>query len=134
MDNIINFYKTFNKYKNNTNDDLYYHILPSINCRQYKIFEDNKGIYGFVNWAFINKEEEDNYKLRGMIKKNKWQSGSNLWLYDILISKNAREVMGWVYNYFKNYLKVNQCINWLRLDDNNNIYRISKKYKREFHI
>ena len=134
MDNIINFYKIFNKYKNNTNDDLYYHILPSINCRQYKIFEDDKGIYGFVNWAFLNKEEEDYYKEKAIIKKNKWQSGTNLWLYDIIISKNAREVMGWVYNYFKDYLNVNQCINWLRLDDNNNIYRISKKYKREFHI
>jgi len=134
MDNIINFYKTFNKYKNNNNDDLYYHILPSINCRQYKLFEDNNGIYGFVNWAFLNKEEEDHYKAKAIIKKNKWQSGTNLWLYDIIISKNAREVMGWVYNYFKDYLNVNQCINWLRLDDNNNIYRISKKYKREFHI
>mgnify|MGYP000639533334 FL=1 len=134
MDKIINFYKTFNKYKNNNYDDIYYHILPSINSNQYKIFEDQKGLYGFVNWAFINKEEEDNYKSKGMIKKDKWQSGNNLWLYDILISKNAREVMSWVYNYFKNYLKVNECINWLRLDDNNNIYRISKKYKREFHI
>jgi len=134
MDNIINFYKTFNKYKNNNNDDLYYHILPSINCRQYKIFEDDKGIYGFVNWAFLNKEEEDYYKAKAIIKKNKWQSGTNLWLYDIIISKNAREVMGWVYNYFKDYLNVNQCINWLRIDNNNNIYRISKKYKREFHI
>tara|TARA_R110000803_G_scaffold167686_1_gene230946 strand:- start:1547 stop:1951 length:405 start_codon:yes stop_codon:yes gene_type:complete len=134
MDNIINFYKTFNKYKNNSNEDLYYHILPSMNCKQYKIFEDNNGIYGFVNWAFLNKEEEDHYKTKAIIKKDKWQSGSNLWLYDILISKNPKEVMGWVYNHFKDYLKVNQCINWLRLDDNNNIYRISKKYKREFHI
>ena len=134
MDKIINFYKTFNKYKNDNYDDIYYHILPSINSNQYKIFEDQQGLYGFVNWAFINKEEEDNYKSKAMIKKDKWQSGNNLWLYDILISKNAREVMGWVYNYFKNYLKVNECINWLRLDDNNNIYRISKKYKREFHI
>ena len=134
MDKIINFYKTFNKYKNNNYDDIYYHIQPSINSNQYKIFEDQQGLYGFVNWAFINKEEEDNYKSKGMIKKDKWQSGNNLWLYDILISKNAREVMSWVYNYFKNYLKVNECINWLRLDDNNNIYRISKKYKREFHI
>ncbi len=134
MNKIINFYKTFNKYKNNNYDDIYYHILPSINSNQYKIFEDQQGLYGFVNWAFINKEEEDNYKLKGMIKKDKWQSGNNLWLYDILISKNAREVMSWVYNYFKNYLKVNECINWLRLDNNNNIYRISKKYKREFHI
>ena len=133
MDNIINFYKTFNKYKNYTNDDLYYHIEPSIKANQYKVFRDDKGIFGFVNWAFLNEENEQHYKSNAKINKDQWQSGSNLWLYDILISKNAREVMGWVYNHFKDYLKVNQCINWLRLDDNNNIYRISSKYKREFH-
>ena len=41
--------------------------------------------------------------------------------------------MAWVYNHFKNYLKVNEAIHWLRLDNNDNVYRISKKYKREFH-
>ena len=39
----------------------------------------------------------------------------------------------WHKNLFKDYLKTNECINWLRLDNNNNIYRISKKFKREFH-
>tara|TARA_B100000900_G_scaffold409151_1_gene424566 strand:+ start:2048 stop:2452 length:405 start_codon:yes stop_codon:yes gene_type:complete len=134
MNDIINFYKQFNKYKDNTTEDLYYHVYPSINCKQYKIFKDNKGIYAFVNWALLNKEEENYYKSKAIIKKDKWQSGNRLWLYDIVISKNAKQVMRWVYNYFKNYLKINECINWLRLDSKNNIYRISKKYKREFHI
>ncbi len=101
---------------------------------QYKRFDDDKGIFGFVSWAFLDKEAEELYKKKGLIKNDKWQSGNRLWLYDIVILRNARIVMSWVYNYFKNYLKINECINWLRLDDNNNIYRISKKYKREFHI
>ena len=41
--------------------------------------------------------------------------------------------MRWVYNYFKGYLETNQSINWLRLDKQNNIYRVGKKFKREFH-
>ena len=81
-----------------------------------------------------NKENELFYKKKGTVKNNTWQSGTNLWLCDIVIIKNARIVMSWVYNYFKDYLKTNECINWLRVDNNNNIYRISKKYKREFHI
>ena len=41
--------------------------------------------------------------------------------------------MSWVYNYFKEYLKVKQSIHWLRLDTDNNVYRIGQKFKREFH-
>jgi len=134
MQDIINLYKQFDKYKDNTDKDLANHILPSIQCNQFKKFEDDDGIYGFVNWAFLNKENELFYKKKGTVKNNTWQSGTNLWLCDIVIIKNARMVMSWVYNYFKDYLKTNECINWLRVDHNNNIYRISKKYKREFHI
>ena len=133
MEDIVKFYIQFNRYKNYTNDEISTHIEPSIKYGQYKKFVDDKGIFGFVSWAFLNKEAEDQYKKSGIIKKDKWQSGDRLWLYDIVILRNARIVMSWVYNYFKNFLKTNQCINWLRLDNDNNIYRISKKYKREFH-
>ena len=37
------------------------------------------------------------------------------------------------YNYFKKLLKTNESISWLRLDKDDKVYRISKKYKREFH-
>jgi len=133
MEDIIKFYIQFNRYKNYTHDEISNHVEPSIKCNQYKKFEDDKGIFGFVSWAFLSKEAEELYKKTGVIKNYKWQSGNRLWLYDIVILRNARIVMSWVYNYFKDYLQTNQCINWLRLDDNNNIYRISKKYKREFH-
>jgi hemolysin-activating ACP:hemolysin acyltransferase len=133
MQDVIQLYSNFKKYRTFTNKELYNHILPSIQCKQYKKFEDDKGLFGFVNWAFLSKEKEDQYIKQGIIKNNEWQSGTNLWLYDIVILRNARIVMSWVYNYFKDYLKVNQCINWLRLDESNNIYRVAKKYKREFH-
>jgi len=133
MQSVVNFYKQFNKYKNYNVIELSHHVEPSIQANQYKVFRDDKGIFGFVNWAFLNEENEQNYKSNAKINKDQWQSGDRLWLHDILILRNARIVMSWVYNYFKNFLKTNQCINWLRLDDNNNIYRISSKYKREFH-
>jgi|TARA_B100000035_G_C20952088_1_gene532417 hemolysin-activating ACP:hemolysin acyltransferase len=133
FDEIIKLYYKFDKYKKFTYPELYYHILPSINNNQYKIFKDETGIYGFVNWAFLDETIEDNYKKNATIYKNEWKSGNKLWLHDIVISKNAKEIMAWVYNHFKNYLKVNEAIHWLRLDNNDNVYRISKKYKREFH-
>jgi len=133
FDEVINLYYCFNKYKKQTYEELYYHILPSINHNQYKIFKDEQGIYGFVNWAFLSKAIEENYKTNAIIYKNEWQSGANLWLHDIVIKRKPKEVMSWVYNHFKSFLKTNQSINWLRIDNQNNIYRISKKYKREFH-
>lgn len=133
MNQLIIFFHSFDKYKNNTYQELYHHLMPSINLNQYKIFKDSKGIYGFVNWARLNNTDEEYYTKTGSLNKNQWNSGKKLWLYDIVILRKAKEVMRWVYNYFKSYLRTNESINWLRLDKQNNIYRIGKKYKREFH-
>ena len=134
MKDIIKLFQTFDKYKDNSYKELYYHILPSINLNQYKTFKDEKGLYGFVNWAKISNKDEDQYMQTGLLYKNQWNTGKNIWLYDIVIIRKAKDVMSWVYNYFKGYLETNQSINWLRLDKDNNIYRVGKKYKREFHI
>jgi hemolysin-activating ACP:hemolysin acyltransferase len=133
FDEIINLYYKFDKYKKNTYPELYYHILPSINLNQYKIFKDEQGIFGFVNWAYLSKEIENSYIKTSTIYKNEWKSGNFLWLYDIIIIRNSKEVMSWVYNYFKKLLKTNESISWLRLDKNDKVYRVAKKYKREFH-
>ena len=133
FDEIINLYYKFDKYKKNTYPELYYHILPSINLNQYKVFKDEQGIFGFVNWAYLNKEIEKSYIQTSTIYKNEWKSGDYLWLYDIVIIRKSKEVMSWVYNYFKKLLKTNESISWLRLDKNDKVYRVAKKYKREFH-
>ena len=133
FDNVISLYHNFNKYKKNTYPELYYHILPSINLNQYKIFKDEQGIYGFVNWAYLSKEVEKSYIKTSKIYKNEWKSGDYLWLYDIVIIRKSKKVMSWVYNYFKELLKTNESISWLRLDKNDKVYRVARKYKREFH-
>jgi len=133
FDEVINLYYNFEKYKKNTYPELYYHILPSINLNQYKIFKDEKGIFGFVNWAYLNKDVEKTYVTSSKIYKNEWKSGVNLWLYDIVILRKSKEVMSWVYNYFKKLLKTNESISWLRLNKQDQVYRVSKKYKRDFH-
>ena len=133
FDEVINLYYHFDKYKKNTYPELYYHILPSINLNQYKIFKDEKGIFGFVNWAYLNKDVEKAYVTSSKIYKNEWKSGVNLWLYDIVILRKSNEVMSWVYNYFKKLLKTNESISWLRLNKQDQVYRVAKKYKRDFH-
>tara|TARA_R100001086_G_C11722999_1_gene227438 strand:+ start:171 stop:584 length:414 start_codon:yes stop_codon:yes gene_type:complete len=133
FDEVISLYYNFDKYKKNTYPELYYHILPSINLNQYKIFKDDKGIFGFVNWAYLNEDVEKAYVTTSKIYKNEWKSGVNLWLYDIVILRKSNEVMSWVYNYFKKLLKTNESISWLRLNKQDQVYRVSKKYKRSFH-
>tara|TARA_B100000900_G_scaffold400579_1_gene404377 strand:+ start:107 stop:520 length:414 start_codon:yes stop_codon:yes gene_type:complete len=133
FDEIINLYYKFDKYKKNTYPELYYHILPSINLNQYKVFKDEQGIFGFVNWAYLSEQIEKDYIRTSKIYKSEWKSGDYLWLYDIVIIRKSKEVMSWVYNYFKKLLKTNESISWLRLDKNEKVYRVAKKYKREFH-
>ena len=43
MKNIIELYQRFSKYKNNTYQELYQHITPSMNLNQYKVFQDEQG-------------------------------------------------------------------------------------------
>ena len=133
FDEVISLYYNFDKYKKNTYPDLFYHILPSLQANQFKVFEDKDGVYGFVNWAYLNKDVEKAYVTSSKIFKNEWKSGVNLWLYDIVILRKSNEVMSWVYNYFKKLLKTNESISWLRLNKQDQVYRVSKKYKRDFH-
>ena len=133
INKIINLYYLFPKYQNNTYQELFYHILPSLKLNQYKLFEDKDGVFAFVNWAYLNTDIEKQYIKNSKIYKNEWKSGVNLWLYDIVIIRKSKEVMSWVYNYFKKLLKTNESISWLRLDKDDKVYRVAKKYKREFH-
>ena len=133
INKIIRLYKYFPKYQQNSYSDLFYHILPSLQANQFKVFEDKDGVYGFVNWAYLNKDVEKAYVTSSKIYKNEWKSGVNLWLYDIVIIRKSKEVMSWVYNYFKKLLKTNESISWLRLNKQDQVYRVSKKYKRNFH-
>ena len=133
INKIINLYYLFPKYKNNTYQELFYHILPSLKLNQYKLFEDKDGVFGFVNWAYLNSDIEKEYIKNAKIYKNEWKSGVNLWVYDIIIIRKSKEVMSWVYNYFKKLLKTDESISWLRLDKDEKVYRVAKKYKRDFH-
>ena len=86
-----------------------------------------------MNWAYLNEDVEKAYVTTSKIYKNEWKSGVNLWLYDIVILRKSNEVMSWVYNYFKKLLKTNESISWLRLNKQDQVYRVAKKYKRDFH-
>ena len=126
---IIELYKKFDKYKYVDEESIYYKILPSLRLNQYK--SDNKTF--FYNWAYLNDKAQKEYIETGNIQPFNWRSGNNLWLYDIVILKDTQKVMRALIEKFKQELKVGECINWWRLDNEDYIYRVSKKYKRSFH-
>ena len=88
---------------------------------------------GYTNWAFLSDDAQKRYLSTSFLNSNDWNSGDNVWHIDTICVKNIRKVMFWTKQYFKTILKVGQCLNWLRIDVNNNIYRRSTKFKREFH-
>ena len=132
MQDIINLFKKFDRYKNKHDSQLHYYLEPSIKLNQYKKFYDNNNeLVGFVNWAYIHDIVEKRFKQTGKIKSSEWKSGNNLWLIEIVSIKNTFKMMRWVYHYFRKQLKVDHSINWLRVDSA--IYRVGQKFKRSYH-
>jgi hemolysin-activating ACP:hemolysin acyltransferase len=131
MEEVINLFKKFDRYKNKHDSQLQYYLEPSIKLNQYKKFYDNNELVGFVNWAYIHDIVEKRFKQTGKIKSSEWKSGNNLWLIEIVSIKNTFKMMRWVYHYFRKQLKVDHSINWLRVDSD--IYRVGQKFKRSYH-
>jgi len=124
FDEIINFYKSFNRYKNNTYEELYYHIEQSINFNQYKIFKD-KEIYGFVNWAMVNKKTEDYFLKTGEVLD--WHCGDLMIHIDFLANKNIKKIYKWSKNNLAKIIGLGNSTKWIRLNETNKIRNIVKK-------
>ena len=134
LDRVIHLYRQMPRYDKYTYAQIAAMILPSINLDQYQIHRLGKEDVGFTNWAFINDIVQQRYKTSGRLKDNEWNCGKNIWVMAVVAKSNAREIINWVKEYFKPKLEVNECVKWLRVSDDNNIYRSSEKYKRGFHI
>ena len=131
MQELLDLFRNFDKYNSISDNDLRLYLMPSLNLKQCKKFYDKDKLVGFVNWAYIHDLTEKRFKKMGKIKASEWKSGNNLWLVEIVSIKNTFSMMRFVYKYFKERMNVDQPINWLRTDSD--IYRIGKKFKREFH-
>ena len=128
FDEVINFYKQFNRYKTNTYEELYNHIIQSINYNQYKIFKD-KGVYGFTNWAFVNQQTEDKFLKTGII--DNWNCGDIMLHIDFIATKNVKQIMSWLKNNSAKLLGLNKKIHWVRLDNHNKVRKIMKQTTKD---
>tara|TARA_R110000751_G_scaffold58471_4_gene123371 strand:- start:671 stop:1078 length:408 start_codon:yes stop_codon:yes gene_type:complete len=112
---IINLYKQFDKYKDNSDDEILSHIYPSLELNQYKIHKENGRIYGFSNWAFLSKEEEDYLLEKNRVYQEAWNSGDIVWHMDIVAKNNVKQIMEWTKQHFTQLLGFNQRVKWLRI-------------------
>ena len=149
INEIIKFYQSFNRYKDNTDEEIHQHLIQCINNNQYKLFKD-EGIYGFTNWAFVNQQTEDYFLKTGIIED--WNCGDIMLHIDFIATKNIRQIMSWLKNNsvndnseaqraFKKHivksmhiaetLGLNKTIHWARLDNDNKIRKIMKQNTKD---
>ena len=94
LNDVISLYKKFDKYKDDTREELYYHLLPSFKFGQYKTFKENNNVVAFTNWAYFDTLAEKHYKQTGEVEDHFWKSGNVVWVIDV-VSKNNK------YRHFK---------------------------------
>ena len=130
----VHLYRQFPKYDKFTYKQLTEMITPSLNLDQYQIHRIGNEDVGYTNWAYLSDTVQERYKLTGKLKSNEWKSGNNIWVIGVIAKSNAKQIMRWVIEYFRPKIEVNESVKWIRCNDNFNIYRISEKIKRPFHI
>ena len=124
-------FKQFDKYKYS---ELVKMLTPSLNLDQYQIHRVGNEDVGFTNWAYLSDNVQQRFEISCRLKANEWNCGNNVWVIQIIAKSHVKQIMRWIKDYFKERIKINQSVKWIRADDNFNIYRRSQKFKREFHI
>ena len=81
IQSVIDLYKSFSKYDKYTDEELYYHVLPSFELKQCKLFKENNKVIAFANWAFLNYKAEKELIETKTFSDDDWNSGNNTWSY-----------------------------------------------------
>jgi len=128
---IIELYRKFSKYNFYTDKELSKSIIPSLSLSQYKIFKDKKNlkVYGFVNWAFMNKQNKESFLSTGIIDNLDWNTGNNLVFIDLIGTKNIKQIFDWSVNKASTFDNIEKEFNWIRVN-NNKVKRINTKQIR----
>lgn len=131
MQEVVQLFRNYKKYDPISDSELRLYLMPSMKLKQCMTVYDNNELVGFANWAYLHSLVEKRFQETGKIKQTEWKSGINPWIIEVVSIKNTKELTKKLYNYFKKRTPINKCVQWLRT--NKEIYRIGKKYKREFH-
>lgn len=129
INDVINLYKSFDKYKEQTREELFNYLLQPFNLNQYKIFYKDNKISAFICWAFLDAEYEEHFKLTSQV--NNWNCGDRVWLIDLVSSGDSRKMVKWTNQYFRKLLGKEKKVNYLRVDEKMQIYRVASSLTKE---
>ena len=130
---IIELYKfEYPLWSDNSLKEIFQHIYPSIVLGQYKIHSDEEGVYGFLNWAFLDEEAEQNYMIKREIDFDDWNSGDRVWVIDTIFKRKHNEAMTFYKTFFAHLLGVGKPVQWFRLAPNGLIRSHMKITTKEY--
>ena len=116
---IIELYKfKYPLWSDNSLKEIFQHIYPSLILGQYNIHQDEEGVYGFRNWAFLNGDTEEQYLKTGELDLNDWNSGDKTWVIDSIFTRKHNEHMIFYKTFFTHLLGPGKKVQWLRLAPN----------------
>ena len=128
---IIYFLRNFEKYDHVGDLDLLNYLRPFIDNRQFKLFRNEGVVSGYVSWAFFDDLNQHIFKKIGT--PHRINSGHNAWIIDVVSTDNVKNQVKWLFNYFRNKYGINKKINYIRVDQYNNICTVGSKYTKEYH-
>tara|TARA_R100001460_G_scaffold24926_5_gene50071 strand:+ start:4364 stop:4765 length:402 start_codon:yes stop_codon:yes gene_type:complete len=129
MHEIIKFYKSFDRYSCFSDEIIFDENKDCFKYNQYKVFEDESGIYGFVSWTFLDQNNLNYFLKTGIVEE--FNSGNIFVHLDFLAKKNVKEIYQWSLKNITKYLGVNKQTQWLRLNKDNGVRNIVKRTVRE---
>lgn len=124
-DEIIKFYRQFDRYDQVTYEELYQQISPCVRLDQYRLFRNQGRIVGFTNWAFVNDRVLDRFMEKGQLGTQDWQSGFKMLWLELISRDHMDTMMAWMKDYSVNLLGENVRIYWVRSQQD----KIMKKMK-----
>ena len=124
-DEIIKFYRQFDRYEHVTYEELYQQISPCVRLDQYRLFRNQGRIVGFTNWAFVNDRVLDRFMEKGQLGTQDWQSGFKMLWLELISQDHMDTMMAWMKDYSVNLLGENVRIYWVRSQQD----KIMKKMK-----
>jgi len=124
-DEIIKFYRQFDRYEHVTYEELYQQISPCVRLDQYRLFRNRGRIVGFTNWAFVNDRVLDRFMEKGQLGTQDWQSGFKMLWLELISRDHMDTMMAWMKDYSVNLLGENVRIYWVRSQQD----KIMKKMK-----
>lgn len=130
INDIIDFFQSFDRYKDTPRNVLNFHLEPSLSLNQYKIFGDNE-ITGFLNWAYLNDVMKFKFTQFGIIDYGNWKCGDNLCFVHLVCRKDLRDMIKWAKKHFGTDMQYDKEVVWIRLNkDIEKIMRINNKWVR----